>query len=275
IRPILLTALTDVLGFLPMAVSVSSGAEVQRPLATVVIGGMITSTFLTLFVLPILYKWTEERSLRINLKAKPKAVLLLVAFCLSISVAAQGPKQTTSYNDSKEFRVISQQQAVELALKNFPLLKNKNLEIQQQKALRKSAWDFGTTTLFTGGEEINDGNGVYTIIGFQQQDIGVFGITSKLRLSAEQIALAEKAYELSSLQVEQEVKLAWAKAYVAKKEFESYRSLDSLYNEFERAVALRYKVEAISRLQWLSAKNQASQIHLKTKQRQRNYNIAL
>ncbi len=56
IRPILLTALTDMLGFLPMALSVSSGAEVQQPLATVVIGGLLTSTLLTLFVIPILYK---------------------------------------------------------------------------------------------------------------------------------------------------------------------------------------------------------------------------
>ena len=59
IRPILLTALTDILGFLPMAVSTSAGAEVQQPLATVVIGGMLTATLLTLFVLPILYSWVE------------------------------------------------------------------------------------------------------------------------------------------------------------------------------------------------------------------------
>lgn len=275
IRPILLTALTDVLGFLPMAVSVSSGAEVQRPLATVVIGGMISSTLLTLFVLPILYKWTEERSLKVTLKAPSKVFLLVVGLCVGVSVTAQDSKQAALKNTSKDFKVIDQQQAVALALKNFPLLKGKNLEIQQQKALRKSAWDLGTTTVFTGGEEINDGNGVYTTIGLQQQDIDIFGIAAKLRQGKEQIALAEKAYELSSLQVAQEVKVAWVKAYVAKKELEAYKRLDSLYHEFERAVALRYEVEAISRLQWLSAKNQVSQIYLKTKQRQGDYNIAL
>ncbi len=61
LRPILLTASTDILGFLPMAVSMSAGAEVQRPLATVVIGGMFTSGLLTLFVLPVLYEWVEKR----------------------------------------------------------------------------------------------------------------------------------------------------------------------------------------------------------------------
>ncbi len=62
IRPILLTASTDVLGFLPMAISTSAGAEVQQPLATVVIGGMITSTLLTLLVLPVLYKIVENKN---------------------------------------------------------------------------------------------------------------------------------------------------------------------------------------------------------------------
>ena len=57
LRPVLMTALTDILGFVPMAVSASAGAEVQRPLATVVIGGLISSTILTLFLLPILYIW--------------------------------------------------------------------------------------------------------------------------------------------------------------------------------------------------------------------------
>ena len=53
--PVLATAITDAVGFLPMALSVGVGAEVQRPLATVVIGGVLTSTLLTLFVLPALY----------------------------------------------------------------------------------------------------------------------------------------------------------------------------------------------------------------------------
>ncbi len=59
LRAVLMTVVTDALGFLPMAVSSSAGAEVQRPLATVVIGGLVTSTFLTLFVLPAVYHWFD------------------------------------------------------------------------------------------------------------------------------------------------------------------------------------------------------------------------
>jgi cobalt-zinc-cadmium resistance protein CzcA len=65
LRPVLMTALVASLGFIPMAVATSAGAEVQRPLATVVIGGLITSTLLTLLILPTLYGWFErERTMR-------------------------------------------------------------------------------------------------------------------------------------------------------------------------------------------------------------------
>ncbi len=62
IRPVLMTALVASLGFLPMALATSSGAEIQRPLATVVIGGIVTSTLLTAFVVPAIYPWFAPRS---------------------------------------------------------------------------------------------------------------------------------------------------------------------------------------------------------------------
>jgi len=62
LRPVLMTALVAGLGFVPMALNIGTGAEVQRPLATVVIGGIISSTLLTLLVLPLLYRIVHERS---------------------------------------------------------------------------------------------------------------------------------------------------------------------------------------------------------------------
>jgi cobalt-zinc-cadmium resistance protein CzcA len=60
LRPVLMTALVASLGFVPMALNTGMGAEVQRPLATVVVGGVISSTLLTLVVLPILYRWVYQ-----------------------------------------------------------------------------------------------------------------------------------------------------------------------------------------------------------------------
>ncbi|PAW78030.1 MAG: CusA/CzcA family heavy metal efflux RND transporter [Verrucomicrobia bacterium Tous-C9LFEB] len=64
LRPVIMTALVASLGFLPMAFGSGAGAEVQRPLATVVIGGILSSTFLTLVILPVLYEWMESRVTR-------------------------------------------------------------------------------------------------------------------------------------------------------------------------------------------------------------------
>jgi len=67
LRPVLMTALVASLGFLPMALATSAGAEVQRPLATVVIGGLITSTLLTLLVLPAIYRWFEQKRRQVEI----------------------------------------------------------------------------------------------------------------------------------------------------------------------------------------------------------------
>src|SRR5206468_11220224 len=85
LRSNVLTALVAAFGFIPMAISTSPGSEVQRPLATVVIGGLLSSTFLTLFVLPILYEWLEERWPR-------WAALLTERLKRSPSVLAAEPK---------------------------------------------------------------------------------------------------------------------------------------------------------------------------------------
>ena len=64
LRPVLMTAGTSVLGLMPMLLSSGVGAETQRPLASVVVGGLITSTLLTLVLLPVIYEWMEKRAER-------------------------------------------------------------------------------------------------------------------------------------------------------------------------------------------------------------------
>jgi cobalt-zinc-cadmium resistance protein CzcA len=72
VGPVLTTAAVAAFGFIPMALSTSAGAEVQRPLATVVIGGIISSTFLTLLLLPVLYDWAEWRTRPNEMSEQPQ-----------------------------------------------------------------------------------------------------------------------------------------------------------------------------------------------------------
>ena len=269
IRPIMLTAFTDVLGFLPMAISASAGAEVQRPLATVVIGGLLTSTLLTLFILPILYHWVENKSF--NFKANKKVTIatamLTFIFFLPINGFAQ------EVNDP--LPIISLQKAVKVSKENYPSLKQRQLEIDKQQQLKGTAFDFGSTQIFTGGEEIKDGSGIYTTIGVGQSNIDVFGIASKQKLLEQRIQLAQKAYQLSELELELEVKKAWSNAFKSKRNYNLYKELNAIYTNFEKAVELNYEVEAISKLEYSAAKNQALQIKNKTKQAYSDYLIAL
>ncbi|SDW48280.1 cobalt-zinc-cadmium resistance protein CzcA [Lutibacter oricola] len=269
IRPIMLTAFTDVLGFLPMAISASAGAEVQRPLATVVIGGLLTSTLLTLFVLPILYHWVENKSFKFipNKKLVTATAVLLLMFGFSEQSKAQQINNTLPE--------ITLMDAVKLSKRNYPLLKQKQLEITKQEQLKATAYDLGTTEVFTGGEEINGDEGVYTTIGIGQSDINIFGVGSKRKLQKQRVQLAQKAYQLSVLELELEVKKAWSKCYQMKRNYNLYMELDSIYSNFEQAVALNYEVEAISRLEYSAAKNQAFQIQNKKMQAYSDYLIAL
>jgi cobalt-zinc-cadmium resistance protein CzcA len=74
-----MTAMVASLGFIPMAISEGAGAEVQRPLATVVIGGIVSSTFLTLFLLPVLYRWLLGKPARAHVRHEEPAMLEEIA----------------------------------------------------------------------------------------------------------------------------------------------------------------------------------------------------
>lgn len=269
IRPILLTALTDIFGFLPMAISTSAGAEVQQPLATVVIGGMITSTLLTLFVLPILYRWTEARHFRQKFRKGGVLTLLFLGFSMFFVMPLQAQQQDSLHP-------ISMEEAVNKAIANYPKLKSARLEISQQEALKKTAWNLGKTEIFTGGEELGGNKEeVYTTIGIQQQDIDIFGISPRLKAQVQKVALAEAALNLDELELRRRVKEAYVAAYVAKVNLGLYKRLDSVYQDFQRAAQLRYEVQETSKLAYLAANNQVKQVALQMKQAEYDYRAAL
>jgi len=269
IRPIMLTAFTDVLGFLPMAISASAGAEVQRPLATVVIGGLLTSTLLTLFILPILYHWVENKSVKFRTNKKLVTVTAIITFMFLL------PINTNAQQSNKILPIITIQEAVKMSKENYPSLKQKQLEIDKQQQLKGTAFDFGTTQIYTGGEEVNSGTGIYTTIGVGQSNMDIFGILPKQKLQEQRIQLAQKAFQLSEQALEFEVKKAWSNAFQSKRNYNLFKELDTIYTNFEKSVELNYEVEAISKLEYSAAKNQALQIQNKTRQVYSEYVIAL
>jgi len=125
LRPILATATVASLGFLPMALSTSAGSEVQKPLATVVIGGLLTSTLLTLFVLPVLY-YLVMSSKKIKINPKITSIVVLLFSCYSFNAKAQN--SPLQLND-----------VLQLALKNYPTMQQATLQTEQQQALTKTA----------------------------------------------------------------------------------------------------------------------------------------
>ncbi|WP_127844266.1 CusA/CzcA family heavy metal efflux RND transporter [Psychroflexus aestuariivivens] len=280
IRPIMLTATTDIFGFLPMAFSTSAGAEVQQPLATVVIGGMLTATLLTLVVLPVLYTFVEKRREKKeqnklgSSNSRSLATILIIGFVLggTFSVNAQSDAMSSEYSQQDSLQTISLQEAKEMAIQNFPQLKAAQLEIESEEVLRKTAYDFGNTQIFTGKEEVGNGSdGVYTQIGVQQQGIDIFGIAPRLKLQKERVALAESALELSTMEIEREVSRAWASVYTTKRTFQVYRKMDSIFEDIERAARIRYETEATSKLEYLATSNQANEVKIQLEQSYRDY----
>ncbi len=140
LRPVLMTAFVASLGFLPMALSNGAGAEVQRPLATVVIGGLLVATFLTLFVLPILYMLFEKG---ISVKSYNKKAVSLLLFAIAVSFVTQA--QDT----------ISLERAIELAVSNNATIKNEQAKAAYAKAMSLTATDIPKANLAAEYGQIN------------------------------------------------------------------------------------------------------------------------
>ncbi len=120
LRPVIMTAAVASLGFLPMAISASAGAEVQKPLATVVIGGLVSATLLTLLILPVLYLFSEnKKGNKINSKA---LTVLLVLVGTSFIQAQEVPRK------------LNEQQVIALTLKKSVALKKSTLNIAKSNA---------------------------------------------------------------------------------------------------------------------------------------------
>ena len=259
LRPVLMTAFVASLGFLPMALSNGAGAEVQRPLATVVIGGLMIATFLTLFVLPVLYMMFEKgfnASLPIN-----KGVAILLGCLLVGSVAIAQNDSVRLYSAQP----ISVQAAVDSALKNNLLVKNEQLKMQYQQMLIGTAGNLPKTSVIG---EIGQINSIYTDtrLGISQSiAFPTFYKRERALLAAEfknsvlNIAIQEA---LLKKQVQQ---VYYNMVYLQKKK-ELLLFADSLYSAFYQKAALRLKTGESNILEKTSAETLLGQIKIQVQQ---------
>jgi cobalt-zinc-cadmium resistance protein CzcA len=248
LRPVIMTALVASLGFLPMALSNTAGAEVQKPLATVVIGGLISSTLLTLLLLPVLYvlteRWAERKSGRLHQPdGKKPASPILPFLLLAFGLAAPGMAQTlpdTGTTGTVSTQTLTLEQAIEKALQQNAGMRAGQYEIEIQRSLRKTAGDLGKTQLsYTGGQY----NSVYSDNQFSLSQSIPFPTTiaRQSALARARTVNSEMQWAVTRNELIYEVKTTYYQLAFVQERYRLLQEQDSLYASFARASGLRYK----------------------------------
>ncbi|ARS34619.1 CusA/CzcA family heavy metal efflux RND transporter [Pontibacter actiniarum] len=267
LRPVIMTASVASLGFLPMALSTSAGAEVQQPLATVVIGGLVTATLLTLVVLPILYYYLERG---FRPKAQPAALLLLMGAGLLCSLQPAKAQEAAG-----KVQVLSLEQAIQAALANYPGLEQAELQVAQQRALQSTAYDFGRTSLYHQREETN-GDELKGVASFGVQQQLDFPTTylRKAQYRQEQLEQSIKYSQMTANELVAGVSQAYSAWLLAESRLRIAGQLDSTYQRFAAAARLRFETGETGKLEALSAASQAKRIALRYAQASADYKAA-
>ena len=253
LRPVLMTASVASLGFLPMALSTSAGAEVQKPLATVVIGGLITATALTLFVLPLLYL-VFMKSNTPPKNSTFKTALPFILLVVGLMAAPDSNAQT-----------IDVDQAIEIALQNNTQIQANDLDIQSVQSLRKAAFELPKTDLSfqygnNDGFEYNDGIQIAQNIPFPT----LFG--ARKSLVKEQVKGQQWAKELTKNELKKQVRDYFYQLEYLEHNAAVLNHLDSIYADFIRVAELRYKTGDISQLEVNTAVTKKGEINLLAQQ---------
>jgi cobalt-zinc-cadmium resistance protein CzcA len=251
LRPVLMTATVASLGFLPMALAQSAGAEVQRPLATVVIGGLVSATLLTLLVLPVLYALSERKKSSAPAPephpapAKSLPVVTLLLLLLPLLGQAQSP--------------LTAPQAVTQALRTNGTVLAGQRALEAQQAIRRTAYDYGRTTVQASYGQYNSQNrdNQFTIT----QSLALPGVyrsaagLADARIAGQQAQLAQVQAELR-----RQVRLSYEQAVHARHRLRVLRGQDSVYTEFLRSANLRFKTGEAARLEPATALVQQGEI---------------
>jgi cobalt-zinc-cadmium resistance protein CzcA len=251
LRPVLMTATVASLGFLPMAISTSAGAEVQKPLATVVIGGLTTATVLTLFVLPLLYIIFNSK---LNFKSRTMKTTASIIALFFVGLSSVNAQQKISIDE-----------AIQITLENNKGIKSNELEIQATESLLKTASELPKTELnFQYGQ--NDGFEQNDAISIAQNIPFPTLFKSRRELIKEQIKEKSIAKDVGIIELKQQLRSFFYQiAYLENNEKE-LKSLDSIYRDFLRIAEVRYNAGDTKKVDINTAEAKRGEINLLLRQ---------
>ena len=264
LRAVLLTATAAALGFLPMAISTSAGAEVQRPLATVVIGGLISATLLTLVVLPVLYATLNKPNKTDRRVLKPNAVglnIILLMFFIT-ATAQQNPKTL--------------EELIPLALENNAGLKASEFQKEQSNALINSAFSFDKTHLYYGFDENNLtlSNLTLPVFGVQQDFRFPSVYFSEKKANKVRYGVNSSLFSIKKKEIIRKVTAAYYEYQITRGKERIYNDLDRLFTDFSKIAAKRFQLGETNYLEKITADSKQKQIHLNTTQIQKEVRLA-
>jgi len=231
LRPVLMTAAVAALGFIPMAMSSGAGAEVQKPLATVVIGGLITATFLTLIVLPLLYIIFSSK--RKPKKMQPVATITAGILLLTLSNGVQAQQPV-----AKRMAV---SEVIALA-KNNLLYDINNQQINKGKAQITTATALPKTGVFAENEDFrpSDNKGILKI-GLSQSIAWPGLYKAQKNLYSEQLKYYQANTAAIDVDIKKDVRTIYYQLWYLQDKQQLYHRLDSIYKSLNAAAILKVK----------------------------------
>ena len=242
LRPVLMTATVASLGFLPMAMSHSAGAEVQKPLATVVIGGLISATFLTLFVLPLLYIIFNTK---LKLKRKPRVKSITTILVIGLLF---------SFNNGQAQSRKSIDEVLKLGLKDNLQYNINQSQIAKNRFLIKGNKEFPKTGIFVENEDLQptDKTGVLKI-GLQQSFYMPQVNQAKKNYYREQTKYFEYNKEVINTELKKNIRSVYYQLWYLQDKTALYQRLDSIYVGLLKTTILKVKTGESAGIEKISA----------------------
>ena len=259
LRPVLMTATVASLGFLPMAISTGAGAEVQKPLATVVIGGLVTATFLTLFVLPLLYL-LFNRKISVRMKSTATVLFIFMLIGLGSIVSAQERITVTA--------------AVDTALKNNRGLAVNRSEINQAGYAVRAAADIPKTGVFVENEDFRPSDQVGILKVGVSQELPWPGLYAARRAYfREQLKYHELNTDALNAAIARDVRTAYYKLWYLQDKLVLLERLDSIYTDTYDAARLRVETGDAPGLDRIAAEAKMKELRAMKEQNRRDMQV--